>query len=89
MASKGILPAAEFARALESAGVVSDLDTISRIVIDVDPGDLVKVYVERVCGPELKQVAGLLGEMMAGGRAVDRTQDAGLDAQRAAPEGGV
>lgn len=69
MASKGILPAVQFARALEAAGVVSDLDTITRIVIDVDPRNVVQVYVQRVAGPELKQVAGLLGEMMRGGRA--------------------
>lgn len=70
MARNSILPAVQFARALEAAGVVSDLDSIQRIVIDVDPHDLVKVYVERVAGPELKDVAGLLGEMMRDGRAV-------------------
>jgi hypothetical protein len=65
------LPVAEFARALEAAGVVSDLDSIERIVIDLDPHDVVKVYVQRIAGPEIKQVAGLLGEMMRDGRAVN------------------
>lgn len=71
MASNGVLPATEFARALEAAGVISDLDSITRIVIDVDPCDLVKVYVQRVAGPELKLPAGLLGEMMRDGRAAN------------------
>jgi hypothetical protein len=71
MARSLILPAVEFARALEAAGVVSELDSITRIVIDVDPRDLVKIYVERVAGPQLKDVAGLLGEMMHDGRAVN------------------
>jgi hypothetical protein len=71
VASNGILPAVQFARALEAAGVVSDLDSITRIVIDVGPRHVVRVYVERVAGPELDQVAGLLGEMMHDGRAAD------------------
>ncbi|MGH6654063.1 MAG: hypothetical protein ACRDVE_02525 [Actinocrinis sp.] len=69
MASNGILPATQFAKALEAAGVVSDLNSIERIVIDVNPAEPVTVYVKRVAGPELKQVAGLLGAMMADGRA--------------------
>jgi hypothetical protein len=76
MATNSILPAVQFARALEAAGVVSDLGSITRIVIDVDPRDLVKVYVERVAGQELKQVAGLLGEMMRDGRAVQPEHEA-------------
>lgn len=71
MAKNSILPAVQFARALEAAGVVSDLNSITRIVIDVDPRDAVKVYVERVAGPALTEVTGLLGEMMRDGRAVD------------------
>lgn len=69
--SRSFLPVAEFARALEAAGVISDLDSVTRVVIDLDPRDVVKVYVERVAGPEIKGVAGLLGEMMRDGRAVD------------------
>lgn len=71
MSANSILPAVQFAKALEAAGVVDDLNSITRIVIDVDPGDMVKVYVERVAGPALKDVAGLLGEMMRDGRAAD------------------
>lgn len=69
MASNSILPAVQFARALEAAGVVSDLDSVERIVIDINPAEVVTVYVKRVAGPELAQVAGLLGEMMRDGRA--------------------
>jgi hypothetical protein len=76
MAKNSILPAVQFARALEAAGVVTDLDSIQRIVIDVNPAELVTVYVQRVAGPELKEAAGLLGEMMRDGRAANPDADA-------------
>jgi len=68
-----VISAVQFARALEEAGVVSDLNSITRIVIDVNPADVVKVYVERVAGKPMKEVAGLLGEMMHDGRAAEGT----------------
>ena len=59
----------EFFRALEAAGVISDLDSITRVIIDVRPGEMVQLYVQRVAGQPLKEVAGLLGEMMRDGGA--------------------
>jgi hypothetical protein len=79
--SSGYLPAAEFARALEAAGVISDLDSITRVVIDVNPGEVVTVYVERVGGPALKDVTGLLGEMMRDGRAQNPEAPRGVRAE--------
>lgn len=61
-----ILTGRAFAKALEEAGVVSDLNTIERIVIDVTASDLVRVYVQRTGDERLPAVAGLLGAMMAG-----------------------
>ena len=71
MPSSSYLPVAQFAKALEAAGVVSDLDSITRLVIDVNPAEGVTVYVQRVAGPELKDIAGLLGEMMRDGCATN------------------
>jgi len=71
MATNSSLPAVQFARALEAAGVVTDLDSIERIIIDVNPAELVTVYVKRVAGPQIREAAGLLGEMMRDGRAVN------------------
>ena len=88
MAYNGLLPAVQFAKALEEAGVISDLDTITRIVIDVDPANVVQVYVQRVAGPELEQVAGLLGEMMRDGRAAPgHVPGCGLRLPHSAPDG--
>ena len=64
-----VMPAVQFAKALEAAGVISDLDSITRVIIDVDPRDAVKVYVQRIAGKQVNEVAGLLGEMMRDGRA--------------------
>ena len=50
----------QFAQALEAAGVVSDLSTIERIVIDVTASDFVKVYVKRIGDERLINLAELL-----------------------------
>lgn len=60
---------AEFAAALQAAGVIGDPNEIARVIIDVNPAEGVQVYVQRVAGPQLPEVAGLLGEMMRDGRA--------------------
>jgi hypothetical protein len=54
----------EFAKALEAAGVVSDLDTIERIVIDVR-WDRVDVHVKRIGTGRLLGVAPLLPPLLA------------------------
>lgn len=55
-----------FAQALADAGVVSDLNTISRIVIDVTANDAVKVHVQRFGDERLIDLAALLaGETSA------------------------
>lgn len=55
-----------FAKALEEAGVISDLNSITRVIIDIQPGDLVRVYVERVGENRLLDAfSGPLGMMLA------------------------
>ena len=54
-----------FAKALEEAGVVSDLNTIQRIVIDID-ADMARVYVQRIGDKRLLDaISGPLGMMLA------------------------
>ncbi len=53
-----------FAKALEAAGIVSDLDTIERIVIDVQAQNLVKIHVQRTGDERLIDLAAIL----AGGK---------------------
>jgi hypothetical protein len=55
------IPGREFAKALEAAGIVSDLDTIERIVIDVRP-DRVDIHVQRAGTKRLLGVAPLLAD---------------------------
>lgn len=56
---------AAFAKALEEAGVVSDLNSITRIVIDIN-GLEARVYVERVGDKRLLDaISGPLGMMLA------------------------
>jgi hypothetical protein len=50
----------EFAQALEAAGVVSDLGTIERIVIDVRAAGAVHVHVQRIGTERLLSIAPLL-----------------------------
>lgn len=52
----------EFARALEAAGIVEDLNTIERIVIDVRAGDLIKLYIQRIGDERLPLIASMLAE---------------------------
>ncbi len=57
---------AAFAKALEEAGVISDLNSITRIVIDIQPGDAARVYVERIGDKRLLGAfKGQLGHMLA------------------------
>jgi hypothetical protein len=54
-----------FAKALEEAGVVSDLDTVERIVIDID-ATIARVYVQRIGDSRLLEaISGPLGMMLA------------------------
>ena len=55
----------EFAKALEAAGVVSDLNTIERIVIDVQAMQPVRIYVQRIGDEQLLPAAGILGMLLA------------------------
>jgi hypothetical protein len=55
-----------FAKALEEAGVVSDLNTVERIVIDID-SMMARVYVQRIGDKRLLGAfSGPLGMMLAG-----------------------
>ncbi|HEY5396209.1 MAG TPA: hypothetical protein VIL16_12510 [Trebonia sp.] len=55
-----------FAKALEEAGVVTDLNTVQRIVIDINGWDAVHVYVERIGDSRLLDAfKGPLGMMLA------------------------
>lgn len=56
----------EFAKALEAAGIVSDLNTIKRIVIDVRP-DRVDIHVQRMGTERLLGLAPLLEPLAAEG----------------------
>jgi hypothetical protein len=60
-----VMTSVQFAKALEEAGVVTDLDSILRIVIDVNPAECVQIYVQRIGDRRLLDVAGILGTMMA------------------------
>lgn len=54
-----------FAKALEEAGVVTDLNTVQRIVIDID-ATLCRVYVQRIGDDKLLEAfGGQLGLMLA------------------------
>lgn len=44
------------AKALAEAGIVYDLDTVQRIVIDLRTNDPVRIYVQRIGGPELAEL---------------------------------
>ena len=57
----------EFAKALEAAGVVSDLNTIERIVIDVRADDVVHVHVQRMGTERLLSIAPLLPPLIEDG----------------------
>ncbi len=55
-----------FAEALEKAGIISDLNTIARVIIDIKAGDVIRLHVERIGDqrlldtvPELRQALGL------------------------------
>jgi hypothetical protein len=58
-----------FAKALEEAGVVSDLDGIERIVIDVRPDDVIRVHVQRIGDWRVIDLAEMLAgaEVISGG----------------------
>lgn len=63
---------AAFAKALEEAGVVSDLNSITRIVIDIQAGDAARVYVERIGDKRLLDaIKGPLGMMLADARTAE------------------
>ena len=59
----------KFAKALEDAGIVSDLSTIERIVIDVRSDDAVRVHVQRIGDDRLIDLAAILAgaEVVSGG----------------------
>jgi hypothetical protein len=52
----------QFAKALEAAGIISDLDSIERVIIDIRSGDLVRVHVQHAGDERLLSVAGMLAE---------------------------
>lgn len=55
-------PAREIVKALDAAGVISDIDGISRIVIDIQAGALPQVFVQRDGNGALADLAPLLAE---------------------------
>ena len=55
-----VLTTEEFAKALEAAGVISDLDTTQRIIIDLKPGHLVTIHVQRDGDKRLIDLASML-----------------------------
>ena len=58
-----------FAKALEEAGVISDLDNIERIVIDVQVYQPIRVHVQRLGDERLIDLAGMIAgaEVVSGG----------------------
>lgn len=46
----------DVAKALAKAGIVDDINSIQRIVIDLCAGQPAQVYVQRVGGPELAEL---------------------------------
>jgi hypothetical protein len=55
-----LIPGQVFARALEAAGIIEDLDAIERIVIDVRGGEPVRLYVQRLGDDRLPSIAAIL-----------------------------
>lgn len=55
-----VLTAPVFAKALEDAGIIKDRHRITRIVIDVDPSDAVKIHVTYIGDDRLLEVTQLL-----------------------------
>jgi hypothetical protein len=51
-----LITGSDFAEALAAAGVIDDIGTIGRIVIDVKPDDVVRLHVERYGDERLLQV---------------------------------
>jgi hypothetical protein len=58
----------QFAKALEAAGVVSDIDSITRIVIDIDPAKLVEIHIQRAGDARLLDIV----PMLTGARVVEQ-----------------
>lgn len=56
------------AKELERAGILHDLDTIARVVIDLRAGVPVTVYVQRYGRPELAE---LLPDLLMGAEVVE------------------
>jgi hypothetical protein len=67
-----VLTGPAFAKALADAGVVEDLDSIERIVIDVQAHDFVRVYVQRVGDERIAVAAGILGTLLADATVLER-----------------
>jgi hypothetical protein len=38
----------QFAKALEAAGIISDLDSIERVIIEICASDVVRIHVQRI-----------------------------------------
>lgn len=75
MAANGILHARELARALEAAGVVHDINSIERIVIDISASHPVRVHVQRIGD---KRLIGL-AEILTGAEVVTSDAQTGRD----------
>lgn len=55
-----------FAKALEEAGVITDINRVERIIIDVaDAMAPVRIYVQYIGDKKMLDVAGVLGTMIA------------------------
>lgn len=62
MTSSGVLHSRQFAEALESAGVVSGIDSVERVVIDIRAGQFVEVYVQRTGDERLLGIVPMLAD---------------------------
>jgi hypothetical protein len=72
MTNHATLTVPEFAKALESAGVISDIDSILRVVIDIDPAKCVEIHIQRVGDERLLGVV----PMLAGAQVIEQPKAA-------------
>ena len=68
MTSHRTLSVREFAAALEAAGVITDIDTITRVIIDVDPAKSVEIHIQRIGDERLLDIV----PMLAGAQVIEQ-----------------
>jgi hypothetical protein len=70
MTTHATLTVPQIAKALEEAGVISDIDSILRIVIELDPAKLPEIHIQRVGD---KRLLGIV-PMLAGAQVIERAK---------------